>query len=442
MRASRLALPSLLIGALLATPLTAVAEPPAGEPAGQEPTAQSLKQEIDQLKQDFAARMAALEARLAAIEGGGATPGAPEAAAAPQTQPSAEVPQGAQGAGGPGGALPVYGNASAASKIFNPDIAVIGNFLGAAGTNDVRPEPALQMSESELSIQAVVDPYARADFFISFAEEGVDLEEGFITFPTLPGGLLAKVGKIRAAFGKVNTLHTHMIPWADRPLVTDNLLNGEEGLSDAGVSVARLIPNKWIFLEATGQVFRGDSGDVFTSSHRSDLSYVAHLRGYQDLSESTNLDVGGSYSFGHNSSGVVNGVDEGQFTTQLIGFDATMRWRPLRRSIYHSFIGRSEVIWSQREQPNGRQDASGFYLSGDYQLGRRWFTGARFDRSDRAADASVHDIGQSFTLTYWPSEFSQIRGQYRHTDYAEGVTAHEGLFQVQFNIGAHGAHPF
>jgi hypothetical protein len=442
MRASRFTGPSLLIGALLTTPLAAWADPPAGGNDGQEPTAQTLKQEIDQLKQDFNARLAALEARLAAIEGGGAQAGSPPSATAAQTQPTAEVPQGAQGAGGPGGALPVYGNASAASKIFNPDVAVIGNFLSAAGKNDVRPEPAFQMSESELSLQAVVDPYARADFFISFAEAGVELEEGFITFPTLPGGLLAKVGKMRAAFGKVNTQHTHMIPWADRPLVTENLVNGEEGLSDAGVSVARLIPNRWMFLEATGQVFRGDSGDVFTSSQRSDLSYVGHLRGYQDLSESTNLDLGGSYSYGHNPSGVVNGVDEGQFTTQLIGVDATVRWRPLRRSIYHSFVGRSEIVWSKRDQPEGRQDASGFFVSGDYQLGRRWFTGVRFDRSDRAADASVHDIGQSFTLTYWPSEFSQIRGQYRHTDYAEGVTAHEGLFQVQFNIGAHGAHPF
>jgi hypothetical protein len=442
MGASRFTGPWLLAGALLAMPSASWAEPPTGETAGQAPTAQSLKQEIDQLKQDFTARLAALEARLAAMEGG-AQAGTPAAAAgAPQAQPTAEVPQGAQGAGGPSGALPVYGNASAASKIFNPDIAVIGNFLGAAGKNDVRPEPAFQMAESELSLQAVVDPYARADFFISFAEEGVELEEGFITFPTLPGGLLAKVGKMRSAFGKVNTLHSHMVPWADRPLVTDNLVNGEEGLSDAGVSVARLIPNRWMFLEATGQIFRGDSGEVFTSSERSDLSYVGHLRGYQDLSESTNLDLGGSYSYGHNASGVVNGVDEGQFTTQLIGVDATVRWRPLRRSIYHSFVGRSELVWSQREQPNGLQKSSGFYVSGDYQLGRRWFTGIRFDRSDRADDALLHDIGQSFTLTYWPSEFSQIRGQYRHTNYAEGVTAHEALFQVQFNIGAHGAHPF
>ena len=125
-----------------------------------------------------------------------------------------------------------------------------------------------------------------------------------------------------------------------------------------------------------------------------------------------------------------------------MGLDATLRWRPLQRSIYHSFIGRSEVVWSRREQPDGMQRASGFFVSGDYQMGRRWFTGVRFDRSDRAADASTHDFGQSLILTYWPSEFSQVRGQVRRTKYAEGVTANEFLFQFQFAIGAHGAHPF
>ena len=45
-------------------------------------------------------------------------------------------------------------------------------------------------------------------------------------------------------------------------------------------------------------------------------------------------------------------------------------------------------------------------------------------------------------MTFWPSEFSQMRGQYRRTDYAHGPTANEFLFQFQFSIGAHGAHPF
>ena len=49
-------------------------------------------------------------------------------------------------------------------------------------------------------------------------------------------------------------------------------VGGEDGIDDAGVSVARLIPNRWLFLEATGQVFRGDSGPdenpLFRTSRR------------------------------------------------------------------------------------------------------------------------------------------------------------------------------
>ena len=430
MRASRSRTFALFIGVSLTGVSLAAGQTPRQDSA----TAQAIRQEMEQLRKDFEARLAALESRLVAMGGGQVT--APAQAPA---QPTAEVPQGAAGAGGPSGALPVYGNVSAASKIFNPDVAVIGNFLGASGKNEVKPEPVLQMPESEVSLQAIVDPYARADFFLAFGEQGVDLEEGFVTFPTLPGGLLARVGKFRSAFGRINASHSHQIPWIDRPLVTGNLVGGEEGLSDAGLSVARLIPNPWVFLEATGQVFRGDVNDIFVSNRRSDLSYVGRLRGYQDITESTNLDLGVSYSYGHNGSGLTEGAD---LTTGLYGIDATIRWRPLQRSIYRSFIGRSEVIWSRREQPNGRQDATGLFVSGDYQLGRRWFTGVRFDRSDRADDASLRDTGGSWTLTYWPSEFSQIRGQLRRTTYAEGPTATELLFQFMFNIGAHGAHPF
>ena len=62
--------------------------------------------------------------------------------------------------------------------------------------------------------------------------------------------------------------------------------------------------------------------------------------------------------------------------------------------------------------------------------------------SERAAAPSLKDEGASALLTYWPSEFSQIRGQYRYTKYAENIKANELLFQVQFSIGAHGAHTF
>ena len=349
-------------------------------------------------------------------------------------------------------APPTLGSSVNNSKVFNPDIAVIGDFLGAAGTNDVNPTPALEMHESEVAFQAVVDPYARADFFISFGQEGVSLEEGFITLTELPGGLLTKVGKMRAAFGKVNTLHNHILTWTDRPLVTQNLVGGEDGIDDAGISVARLIPNPWIFLEATGQMFNGTAGEdqagtpLFKSTKRSELSYVAHLRGYHDLTENANIDLGVSYSHGHNGLSDGNVADPGSLVTQLYGIDATYRWKPLQRSVYHSFVGRAEYIWSERDQPDGLQSATGFYVSGDYQLGRRWFTGVRLDRSAHATDASLTDTGGSVTITYWPSEFSQVRAQYRRTNYETAPSivsaANELLFQFQFSIGAHGAHPF
>src|SRR5262249_9375392 len=220
---------------------------------------QRLREEVEQLRQS----LAALEARLDSLQ---APPAPPAAEAAPPAAPpaaapqataappgTAEVPAGASGAGGPSGPLAVSGGATG-SKVFNPDIAVIGNFQAAIGSPGNDGQPSLEMREAEASFQAVVDPYARADFFLTFGPEGAGIEEGYLTFPTLPAKLLMKVGKMRTAFGKVDSMHAHTLPWTDRPLVTQNLLGGEDGLADSGVSLSRLIPIPGLFLEATGQV--------------------------------------------------------------------------------------------------------------------------------------------------------------------------------------------
>jgi hypothetical protein len=361
-----------------------------------------------------------------------------QSAAAAQQQPVAPTPAPTSAIATPAsGPQPSLGGAGAsAAKVLNPDISMIGDFIGAAGHDPVYPIPALQMHESELGVQAIIDPYARGDFFLTFGEEGVGLEEGYITLTALPGSFVARVGKMRSAFGKVNTMHNHVLPWVDRPLVTNNLLGGEDGIDDAGFSIQRILPApKGIFLEATGQLFRGDSDDVFKASNKSDVSTVAHLRGYKDLTESTNLDLGLSYARGHNDAG-------SNYLTQLYGIDATVRWKPLRRAIYHSFIGRGEFIWSQRQQFPLEQRSFGFYTSGDYQLGRRWFVGGRYDHSDRSRLGNATDQGGSVVLTYWPSEFSQVRGQYRFVRYAGNIDSHELLMQFMFSLGAHGAHPF
>ena len=160
--------------------------------------------------------------------------------------------------------------------------------------------------------------------------------------------------------------------------------------------------------------------------------------------------------------------------------DLTLRWKPLRRAIYHSFVAHSEFIWARTAvspqgiqfvggpvatAPVGKAKPFGFYVSGDYQLGRRWFLGGRFDRSQRgqclptnpattspcpisvypnALDYThlLQDTGGSILLSYWSSEFSGIRAQLRRTRYGEGLTSNEIMFQFMFSMGAHGAHPF
>lgn len=254
-----------------------------------------------------------------------------------------------------------------------------------------------------------------------------------MTFPTLPGGFLMKVGKFRDAFGKVNATHNHMLPFADRPLMTQNLVGGTEGLADSGISLSRLFPNSFAFLEATGEVFRGESS-IFTSEKRSDVAVVSHLRAYRDLTESTNIDLGASFARGHNDAGPSE-------TTRLFGVDATFRYKPLRRSIYTHVLARAEATWSRRSELPG-ETAFGAYGYLEYQFARRWTAGTRLDLSDRAADPSVRDKAGSFLLSYAPSEFSKVRGQFRHTRLGEGQKNNEFLFQFLFSIGAHAAHPF
>src|SRR5438128_2769155 len=331
---------------LFSTPLFAQQSSTSAAQASTQHTA-ALEQRIKDLEE----RLIALEGQVRMLKSGQAQP-----AAAPQPQPAGAQPAETAAQAPPqiaapaptpapaetqagiattGGQLPIYGGASAASKALNPDISVIGDFVGAAGGNSapssatLQPFPSLQMHESEVGFQAIIDPYARGDFFISFGEEGVNLEEGYITFTALPAGFVGRVGKMRAAFGKVNTLHNHVLPWTDRPVVTDNLVGGEDGIDDAGFSVTRAFQApKGIYLEATGQLFRGDSADVFQSLQRRDVSTVAHLRGYKDITESTNVDIGASYSRGHNDFATLPGVSllpglQASFLTPRYGVDRT-----------------------------------------------------------------------------------------------------------------------
>jgi len=433
----------LLIGFTVATPLAAQ---------------QTIEQRVQQLEKrldDLSQQMSEVRQQIDQLKSGGQPPSAAPSVEEDLTkvetvQTTAPAPRVAPGKETPPSALTdvqTINNVQnpGASKVFNPDISVIGNFLGKVGqpnpyefgSSDLRPP--MQFDEAEVAFQAFVDPYAKANFFLSLTPEGIDVEEGYANFITLPYDLTAKVGKMKAYFGKDNTWHTHVRPWVDQPLVIHNFF-GEEGLNDTGISLSKTFSNPWnIYLEGTGEVFKGDVENVFERRAQKDLFYNTHLKAFRDISENSNFEVGTSYARGA-LAGAISG------TNQFAGIDVTYRWKPLMQGLYKSFIGRVEAIANDR--PDVDRKLKGFYASADRQLDRRWFTGVRVDASDRAVAGDVAtsrftDRALAATVTFWPSEFSQLRGELRRVRYGDvGRTVNEFLFQLQFSIGAHGAHTF
>ena len=156
-----------LIPALADAQVPADAQAPAAPTSPQSQDLEQLRQELASLKREYQARIADLEQRLASLAPAagvqaapapppGETAAVPPATAPPEAAaPASPVPEtaaspppasaGGVAQGPPESPAPTTqtGQPALSSKVFNPDIAVIGNFLGAAGTNHVEDSPAL-----------------------------------------------------------------------------------------------------------------------------------------------------------------------------------------------------------------------------------------------------------------------------------------------------------
>lgn len=337
-----------------------------------------------------------------------------------------------------------------ASNLLNPNISVIGWFQGEAGRRHADPgvnlPPALDLKEAEIGLQSIVDPYARADFFISVNREGVDLEEGYLNWFHLPHDLALKVGKFRADFGKFNRTHTPETSFADRPLVHERFF-GNEGLSGAGADLSWQVPNPWILVTLDGELINTptvEESPVFDSARRRDLLYIGHASGYYDLTEAVNVTLGGSCAYGA-AGQEFNSVTGSSRTlaARLGGIDLTLRWKNPRRSIYRSAFWQTELLWSKRDAPAGSSVGSaGMFSHLEYQFARRWRVGARYDYTQLPADRSRYEQAGLAYLTFTPSEFSLISFQGRRARRFDGTKETLAFLKITFSIGPHGAHPF
>ena len=326
---------------------------------------------------------------------------------------------------------------------MNPNIGLISKFSGDAlangeaeiGEGERSPE-GFNFHEVELSFQMVIDPYARADFFIAFLpEEGeVELEEAFITVFSLPFDLRAKAGIIRTKFGRLNPIHPPEVVFVDYPLPLEMYFGGE-GLVGTGVSMSYLIPNKWdLFWEATFEVTNGDNDIIFNGNSTNDMAYNGHFSSFFDLGDNSALLLGGTAMTGIND-------DLGLYRTKVYGIDLTYKWKPLRRQLYKSFTWQTEFFFLDMEEAAPENlKATGFYSYMEYQLGRRWFVLGRYDRAELTDNSGNADEKYVAALTYFPSNFQTIRLQSTTSKDFTGESSTLVSLQWNFVIGAHGAH--
>jgi hypothetical protein len=385
-----------------------------------------------------------LEEEIAKELGQAPQPSAP-GAAQPQAPPAASAPAaGAQGEPpAPPSAAGTGGNPFARLMLL-PDISAIGSAALAYNQLDVaslspRGDPfapsAGQLKplfqELELGIQAVVDPYARADVFLSFASEGVEVEEAYLTTLQLPAGLQVRAGKLFAPVGRLNQQHGHVWTFVDRPLALARLL-GPDALKGPGLDVAWLAPTPW-FAEVHLAYLSATPG--FETAERN--GGYARLAQFFDLGEAETLGVG-------ISGGWLDEPGSGAWR-RIYGADAFLKVRPPSSRSYLALQG--ELLLRTLDANGGATDLAGSlwggYLQASVRDGPYWEFGARAERAPATGLATgAPEVRYAALATWLPSEFQRLRGQLAWARLPGGQDGLEALLQVEFAIGAHGAHPF
>jgi hypothetical protein len=322
---------------------------------------------------------------------------------------------------------------------FNPDIGVIGDFQGSYISKGNKNFNAY-LNETELSLQATVDPYARADFFLSFARDpetgkyGVEVEEGYLTTLSLPAQLQLKVGKFREAVGRINPTHPHALPFIDLPNAYVNYF-GEEGLNDEGASLSWLIPNKKFYQEIVFQLTSGLSNSPsFYRGDNNHLLYLGHLKNFFTLSDNATLELG--------LTGIT-GPNDSSRTTSIAAADLTYKWKPVQMNTYRSITWQSEFYYGHANlMENLSINSFGLYSFLQYQLAKRWFLTGRYDYAQKPYDKNIVEQAYSLTGGWYATEFSKIELEGKTTDDNVAKRFYQAWLRWIFVIGAHGAHQY
>jgi hypothetical protein len=303
--------------------------------------------------------------------------------------------------------------------------------------------------EFELAVQSNLDPYSRAKIIMSrhdhggeitpFGDpeeepsEGFAVEEGYVEWVSLPGGMGLKLGRFYQQLGQLNRWHCHAFPFQSRSLPSLVFL-GEEPLAQVGASVRWLLPvgGSAGTYTATVEATRSSNEMLYGASARPSL--LANLNAFWQLSDATDLDLSASWTGGKYED------QTNLFDRNLYAAEVSFSWVPPSRSKYRSLNVRAGLmVLDGLMSPDGAPldgTATGIWTMFETKLSERMLFGGRFDRTENPlnTDETAWLLGP--TLTWWQSEYVRIRGEYDllgRPDYRDGRL----LLQVTFAMGPH-----
>jgi hypothetical protein len=336
------------------------------------------------------------------------------------------------------------------------------------------------LRNAEIAVDGAVDPYFKGFGNIVFKldknnETEVELEEAFLQSTSLPWNFQAKAGQFFANFGRQNPQHPHTWAFVDAPIILTRAF-GPDGLRNVGAQLSWLAPTPF-YTEIFLGVFDGQGGTMhsfrnpgepdaagvnrfagratFDRNLRgpSDLVFTPRIASSFELSDVQTLVVGGSGAFGANETGPHS-------RTEIYGVDLYWKWKPANavggfpfvswqtEGIYRRFGADADALAPTPLPAENLRDY-GFYSQILWGFQPRWIAGIRGDYA--SGNSGLFDPNDPFrgeryrvspVITFYPSEFSKLRLQY-NLDHGEFIGTQHGVWlQMEFLLGAHGAHKF
>lgn len=415
------------------------------------------RSEIERLRADYDARLAALEQRLSATPQSG----------------------------------------------FNPDISLIlqGQYLrqndlaerqitgfwpaGGHAHEDEGGEPrGFTLDHTELVMSANVDQLFRGLANFALIDDAVEVEEAWFQTLGLGGGVTLKGGRFLSGIGYLNELHPHAWDFADQPLVYRALF-GEHYAQD-GVQLKWVAPTD-LFVEVGAEAGRG-TGFPGTDRNRNGAgsgALFAHVGGDVGVAHAWRAGVswlttraeGREGEFEDSTGEHVEGAFTGKSRTWLAdvvwkwapGGDARTRHLKLQGEYFRrtedgtltctadaALLPASPCVGDPQGDFRSRQ--TGWYAQAVFQFMPRWRVGYRYDRLDSGSVTDgLRDAGvlaaegplatfrpqrHSVMADWSPSEFSRVRLQLARDRSMAGLSENHVRVQYIMSLGAHGAHRF